>query len=127
MRFTDSATPVLLVRRLLAVTFLAGIAMFSAGPAGASHLSGCVDTAGAEVDDHMEADTPIACPDSAGPIPGGAEEGGTGAEAGDVPNRIDAGAGGAVAPGASGAVGAGLAGAASAGAAGLAAWRRRRR
>lgn len=109
--------------------FLVGITMFGATPANADHLSGCVDTSGADVGDHMDNDTPIACPDSGGPVPniaGGGGDGGTGAAGDDVPTRIDAGGGGAAAAANPTAVGAGLAGAASAGVAWLAALRRRR-
>lgn len=108
--------------------FLVGITMFAATPANADHLSGCVDTSGADVGDHMDNDTPIACPDSAGPVPNiaGGGDGGTGAAGDDVPTRIDAGGGGAAAAANPTAVGAGLAGAASAGVAWLAALRRRR-
>lgn len=115
------------VRGLLTIVFLMGMALFSAVPAGATH--DCADTSTADSDEGaMHTDTQIACPESA--IPGGsggrlADTAGSGDSPGVVPTRIDAGAGGAAAAGNTMALGAVLTGAASAGAGALAAWRRR--
>lgn len=114
------------VRGLLTIVFLMGMALFSAVPAGATH--GCADTSTADSDEGtMHTDTPVACPESAGAggvaIPAGAAGGG--GSPGAVPTRIDAGAGGAAAAGNPMALGAVLTGAVSAGAGAIATWRRR--
>lgn len=110
--------------RAATVVLLGCVAMFSAGPAAATHIGGdgCFghDSSVADADDGMTVDTasqtycPVSSgvPDFGGEVPGGAGAGG--GALGAVPTRIDAGAGGAATGGNPLAVGAVLTGATTA-------------